>query len=144
MTDATGKTRTDGQPRPLCVLVVDDNKPFAETLAWVLRDLGHRVETCYNGFDALDVAKRFLPDVVLLDVVMPVMSGDEACRRLRAEKHPGMKIFRLTSYDDVAPPESGAARLFDGQLPKPVDLRRLVRVLEEVRATLNQPSLIGT
>lgn len=143
MTDATGKMETDGAPRPLCVLVVDDNKPFAETLAWVLRDLGHRVETCHNGFDALDVAKRFLPDVVLLDVVMPVMSGDETCRRLRAEKHPGMKVFRLTSFDDE-PPGTAMARLFDGQLTKPVDLRRLVRTLEEARAGLRQPSLIGT
>ena len=138
---ASGRTDADGTTKPLRILVADDNKPFAETLAWLLRDMGDKVETCYNGFDALDIVRTFRPDVVILDIVMPVMHGYDACRRLRADaKLAGLKILGLTGYGDALPPEMAKAGLFDQRFVKPLDLPRFMGVLDDIRQGRFRPA----
>src|SRR5947209_6811901 len=70
-------------PPPLRILVVDDSRDGADSLALLLSVLGHRVRTAYDGLAALDVSGTFLPEVVLLDIGLPGMDGCEVACRLR-------------------------------------------------------------
>ena len=66
------------------VLVVDDNRDAAESLAVFLQLSGHTVHTAYDGIEGVAAAETFRPDIVLLDIGMPNLNGYEACRRIRA------------------------------------------------------------
>jgi CheY-like chemotaxis protein len=67
------------------VLVVDDNLDNAESLSMFVRLLGHEVETAHDGLQAIEVAQRFAPDLVLLDIGLPKLDGYEVAQRLRAD-----------------------------------------------------------
>ena len=103
------------------VLVVDDNRDAADTLAEGLADIGYLTRVAYDGPGALAAAVAWKPHVVLLDIGLPVMDGYEVARRLRAE-HRDLKVVALTGYGL----ESDRARLraagFDEHLVKPIDL----------------------
>ncbi|MCP5264824.1 MAG: response regulator [Burkholderiaceae bacterium] len=68
------------------VLVVDDAPVDREVLGRILRDAGCEVLTATNGVEALELARRFRPALVLMDIVMPEMDGFSACRRLAADR----------------------------------------------------------
>ncbi len=112
------------------ILVVDDNYPSAMTLSWAMEANGHEVHTCYNGRDAVEAARTFHPDVVLLDIGMPVMNGLEACRAMRAE--PGTDealIIAQTAWgDDKSKAETKAAG-FNFHIVKPIDLDEVERLV---------------
>ncbi len=78
------------------VLVVDDERDFTDLLAERLRTRGMEVRTAYNGQEALVVARAFAPEVVVLDISMPGMSGLETMDALRAEK-PAPEVILLTA-----------------------------------------------
>jgi len=129
----TGATTTR-PARLLRILIVDDNKSFAETLSWVLEGVGDTVETAHNGPDALDVARRFNPDIIFLDIVLPVMDGYETCRRLRAQSmNPDLKIIAQSGYGDTAAEAASRGACFDAHLTKPLDLRQIVSLLTDIR-----------
>lgn len=117
------------QPSKRRVLVVDDNQDGRETLALVLRDLGFETMTARDGASALSCADIFLPDVVLLDLLMPGISGFKVAETLR--QHPklsGVLLISMSGFnlepDDLRWKRSG----FEHHLIKPMDLR----VLEEL------------
>jgi two-component system CheB/CheR fusion protein len=112
------------------VLVVDDNRDSAESLTALLGLLGHEVEQAHDGRAALEAAHRRAPDLVLLDLGMPGMSGYEVARRLRADTAlTGTALVALTGYgsdeDRRATREAG----FDGHLVKPIDFHALEQIL---------------
>ena len=65
------------------VLVVDDEEPILELLKYNLEKSGYEVKTALDGAKAVDIARKFIPDLVLLDIMMPKMDGVETCRLLR-------------------------------------------------------------
>lgn len=67
------------------ILIVDDNRDGANSLAMVLRMLGNQVFITYDGIAALQAAEAYRPDLVLLDIGLPRMDGHEVCRRIREE-----------------------------------------------------------
>ena len=75
------------------VLLVDDDRDVADSLAEVLRLLDYEVRVAYSGEEALDVAGRYRPDVVILDVNMPGMNGLQAARRLKSDRRLSRKPF---------------------------------------------------
>jgi CheY-like chemotaxis protein len=68
------------------VLIADDNRDAADSLAAIVRDEGYRVHTAYDGREAIDAAARLRPDVVLLDIGMPKLTGYEAARLFRRQE----------------------------------------------------------
>jgi PAS domain S-box-containing protein len=124
-------TQTAQPPGRRRILVVDDNVDAAETLADLLRALGHEVAIAYDGPQALIALESFDADVAVLDIGLPVMDGYELAGRIRGAA-PGRRprLVALTGYglpDDVT---RGRAAGFDEHLIKPVDIDALLEALE--------------
>jgi hypothetical protein len=103
------------------VVVVDDNKDAAESMAMLLRTAGHDVHIENDGVSALRHLTADLPDVLLLDIGLPGLDGYEVARRLRA--HPGgeaVRIYAMTGYGQEDDRRRSLAAGFDGHLVKPV------------------------
>jgi two-component system CheB/CheR fusion protein len=119
--------RPDASPssRVRRVLVVDDDKDAADTLAELLARRGHESCVALDGPAAIEAARTFQPDVVLLDLGLPRMDGYEVARRLREEPS-GAKIFlvALTGYQRDTEQIRQAG--FDRHMMKPPDMRRLL------------------
>ena len=69
------------------VLVVDDDLDIVEILKYNLKNAGYFVKSARNGIKAIKKAKKFIPDIILMDVMMPEMSGIEACSEIRKIDH---------------------------------------------------------
>src|SRR5690606_5271808 len=130
------------------VLVVDDEEPILELLKYNLEKNGYEVKTASNGFQALEIAKKFTPDVVLLDIMMPMMDGVETCRKLR-ENPELQKTFivfltaRSEEYSEVAAFDVGA----DDYITKPIKPRALmsrINALFRRDSKKNPPSNVVT
>jgi two-component system alkaline phosphatase synthesis response regulator PhoP len=109
------------------VLVVDDEEPILELLKYNLEKQGYEVKTAANGQIAVDIAKKFHPDLVLLDIMMPKMDGVEACRQLRAMPDLANTFIvfltaRAEEYSEVAAFDVGA----DDYILKPIKPRALM------------------
>lgn len=109
------------------VLVVDDEEPILELLKYNLEKEGYEVKTAPDGNSAVETARRFHPDLVLLDIMMPKMDGVEACRLLRAmpEMQNTFIVFltaRSEEYSEVAAFDVGA----DDYITKPIKPRALI------------------
>ncbi|MED5618152.1 PAS domain-containing hybrid sensor histidine kinase/response regulator [Ideonella sp. BN130291] len=124
-------TTTSARIRPLPMLVVDDNRDAADTLASLLRLDGHRVEVAYDGEQALSVAAELRPRVVLLDLGLPKLDGFAVARRLRgSEALPAAVLIAVSGYAQASDRESTAAVGFDAHLAKPVELNALYEAIE--------------
>ncbi len=112
------------------ILVVDDNHDTADGLARILRLMGHEVQVAYDGPEALAMVERDAPDVVLLDIGLPTMSGYEVARRIRGR--PGGRDLCLVAQTGWGQPQDkkrSAEAGFDHHLVKPVDSAVLSKLL---------------
>jgi DNA-binding response OmpR family regulator len=115
---------------PCRILVVDDNEDAAESLALLLRLGEHEVRVAYDGQTALATARTFQPEIVLLDLGLPGLSGYEVARRLRHEPDMGeMRIVALTGWGQEEDRRRTRDAGFDHHLVKPVDPDALNRLL---------------
>jgi len=134
----TGADRQGTEQRetaPCRILVVDDLKDVAESLALLLRAHGHEVEAAHDGLAAIARAERFRPDVVLLDIGMPRLDGYGACRRMRAQPWGRkLKIIALTGWGQDADRRKSAEAGFDGHLVKPVAPQAIFALLDEIQS----------
>jgi DNA-binding response OmpR family regulator len=119
------------------ILVVEDELTLQETLTYNLNRQGYEVETANDGQMALDIARRFHPDLILLDVMLPVMDGFEVCRVLRQEMN--TPILMLTARDDEIDRVVGLEVGADDYMTKPFSMREL---LARVKAMLRRVRLI--
>jgi CheY-like chemotaxis protein len=112
------------------VLVVDDNRDSAESLAALIGTLGHEVHLAHDGQQALALARQLAPDLVLLDIGMPGMNGHEVARRLRTDSAlADMILIALTGYGSEDDRRASHEAGFDGHLVKPIDFDALERLL---------------
>ena len=115
------------------VLVVDDNEDSAESMSVLLRLKGHIVESEHDGRHALETAERFRPDVVLLDLGMPGMSGYEVCREIRKQPWGSeMLLIAQTGWGQDQDRQRTKDAGFNGHLIKPIDHDRLEKILSDL------------
>jgi len=128
-------------PAPRRILVVDDHRDGAESMAALLALQGHEVKMAHDGEAALAAADDFRPDVILLDIGLPTLSGYDVCRQLRAAPWGGdVAVIALTGWGDQDAVKKGEAAGFDHHLVKPVDEAVLIATL----AGLPPPTLPST
>ena len=109
------------------IVVADDNRDSAESLALLLGLQGHDVRMAYDGLEAVAEVERFAPDVVLLDIGMPEVDGYEAARRIRAlASTPRPRLIALTGWGQAQDKQAALGAGFDHHLTKPVELDALL------------------
>ncbi|BBA37481.1 PAS/PAC sensor hybrid histidine kinase [Methylocaldum marinum] len=123
-------------PAPLRVLVVDDNYDAADSMALLVNLWGHETRVVHDGRCAVEMCLSYRPDIVLLDLGLPGMSGYEVARHLRNEYGDTMGLFALTGYGQAEDRERSAAAGFDHHLVKPIDPDTLKTLL----ASRNPPT----
>ncbi len=114
------------------ILVVDDKRSNAQSLEVLLRAMGQEVFTAYDGLAGLELARQHLPDVVLLDIGLPVMDGYEVARRCREEPGlRGMTLVAMTGYGKDSDRHRSQEAGFNAHLVKPVNLQDLMLLLTQ-------------
>ena len=117
------------------VLVVDDNRDAADALAMLLRHSGHETFVAYDGASAFASAETHRPDVMLLDIGLPGMSGHDVCRRMRQEPWgQNIRMIALTGWGQEDDRRKSREAGFDGHLVKPVDIAAVLQQFQRVSA----------
>ncbi len=112
------------------VLVIDDNRDAAESLAQLVEMFGHDVEVAFDAFTGLGKASKSLPDVVLCDIGLPGMDGYEFARQLRSLSAPrAVRLVAVSGYAQTDDVEKAAEAGFDGHVAKPPDPAEIERLL---------------
>jgi CheY-like chemotaxis protein len=112
------------------ILVVDDNRDSADSLAMMLKLLGHDVATAHDGLAAVERVRAFQPDVALLDLGMPKLNGYDAARRIRQQPWgQGLVLIALTGWGQEEDMQRSQEAGFDYHLVKPVELAALEKLL---------------
>jgi DNA-binding response OmpR family regulator len=118
------------------VLIVDDEPNIVLSLEFLMRQQGYDVRTAPDGESALAEIERQPPDLVLLDINMPRMSGYEVCERVRANpRWRGVRMLMLTAKGREVEREKGLALGADGYVIKPFATRELVAQVRELLET---------
>ncbi|MDN5298085.1 MAG: two-component system, OmpR family, alkaline phosphatase synthesis response regulator PhoP, partial [Clostridiales bacterium] len=106
------------------ILIADDEAGIVSAVSYALTREGYTVEAAFNGREALALAEHFKPDVLILDIMMPELSGLEVCKALDGNSSAG--IILLTAKDDIVDKVLGLAFGADDYLTKPFDMRELM------------------
>ena len=120
---------------PLRILIVDDNRDSADMLATLLTFGGHDTHTANDGVAAVDAAAKLQPDVIFMDIGLPVLNGFEAARKIReqqSDKRP--LLVALTGWGQDADRRRSESAGFDAHLVKPVDMGLIGKLLVDLRA----------
>ncbi|PLQ00595.1 hybrid sensor histidine kinase/response regulator [Cupriavidus pauculus] len=116
------------------ILIVDDSADSADSMAELLTVLGHHAQPVYTGMRAVEAVRSFAPDVVLLDLEMPDMSGYEVLDALR-QTGLGLRVFALTGRSSPDDRRRTEAAGFDAHLVKPLTVEALCRALADLHAS---------
>ncbi len=117
------------------ILIVEDEHDIAENLVALLNAKGHKAASVGDGADALARARKERPELILLDVMLPRMSGHDVCRHLRADpKTAKIKIVMVTGLGRGGDVDDAFAAGADDYLIKPFDSERLYRKIDKVLA----------
>jgi PAS domain S-box-containing protein len=135
--EPSGNGEKVGGGRQCRILVVDDNRDAADSLAMMLRLLGHDIQTAHDGLEAVQAAASFRPEIVLLDIGLPKLNGYEAARHIRAQPWGGhMALIALTGWGQEEDKRRSLEAGFDHHLTKPVvpaALEKLLALIAPVR-----------
>jgi signal transduction histidine kinase/ActR/RegA family two-component response regulator len=127
------------------ILIADDNRDAADSLGMLLELAGHDVKVAHSGKGALDAGASYRPDIAILDIGMPDMSGYEVARSARRESWGKSAYFvALTGWGQAADKERAAAAGFDRHLTKPIDADVLGALLDAILLEKRKPAHSGT
>ena len=122
------------------VLVVDDNEDAGASLVMLLQIAGHETSMAHDGLAAMEAMELLRPDLVLLDIGLPVLNGYEVCRRVRQQPWgKEIKVIALTGWGQEKDRKESREAGFDGHLVKPVDYGALTSLLASGLATRTEP-----
>jgi two-component system, OmpR family, response regulator VicR len=121
------------------ILVVDDEKPIADILQFNLQKEGYEVQCAYDGNTAVEMVEEFKPDIILLDIMLPLKDGMEVCREVR--KKYDMPIIMLTAKDSEIDKVLGLELGADDYVTKPFSTRELIA---RVKANLRRHQQIAS
>jgi PAS domain S-box-containing protein len=117
----------------LRILIVDDSKDGAESLAILLQFSGHHTDTANDGLEAIAAAQRLHPDLVLLDIGLPKLNGYEVCRRIRKEPWGrDLVLVALTGWGQEEDRQRSKDAGFDAHMVKPLDYEALLKLLADL------------
>jgi len=105
------------------VLIVDDEKSIVDVLSYTLRKEGYEVERAYDGKTALEKVCSFEPQIVILDLMLPIMNGYDVCRKLEGKN---VGIIMITAKNDIVDKVLGLELGADDYLTKPFDIREVI------------------
>jgi signal transduction histidine kinase/ActR/RegA family two-component response regulator len=128
--DTEVKAAGEAAPRRR-VLVVDDNRDSANSLATLLALMGHDVDTAHDGVEAVKKAVTFKADLILLDIGMPRLNGYEAVSWIREQGHKNLTIVALTGWGQEEDRRRSVEAGFDGHIVKPIDVATLTKLLAD-------------
>jgi PAS domain S-box-containing protein len=132
--EVAAPTRTQAPDSALRVLVVDDNRDGADTLALSLDMLGHQVLTVYDPLEAVERASTFAADLAFLDVGMPRLNGFELARRIRETNWGSdLMLVALTGWGQDDDRRRSAEAGFDEHVVKPIDISAIERLCQRAR-----------
>lgn len=122
--------KSDTRSQPLRVLIADDDRDSALTLSTLLEIEGYQVRTVHGGQEALDMSREFRPDVVLLDIGMPKVTGYEAARRLRLRYGNDCPVLiAITGWKQASDKILASLAGFDHHVAKPYEPAQLIALL---------------
>jgi PAS domain S-box-containing protein len=125
------RPRASSQPKPLRVLVADDNRDSAASCAALLESSGHDVSIAHSGSEAFELACRVEPDALLLDIGMPGLNGYQLAQRIRGTSWGrAATLIAITGWGQEQDKRRAREAGFDRHLTKPVDPRRLEGLLQ--------------
>ena len=117
---------------PLRLLIVDDNRDSADSLALLLESQGFAVCVAYDGLQAIDAALSFRPDVLIVDLVMPALDGFQVAKKLRAKPEFATAVFvALSGCADQPHFDEASKAEFDEYIVKPPNIKLLLAILSE-------------
>jgi CheY-like chemotaxis protein len=123
------------------VLIVEDQKENLDLMAYLLRAFGHEVVTASNGAEGLETARRERPDLMVIDIQMPVMNGMELVAAVKGDVAlASIPAVGVTAFAMVGDRDRIVAAGFDGYLSKPIDPSSFVTDLEAFLARSSGPS----
>lgn len=113
------------------ILVVDDNRDACESMSQLFDLLGHTVKTAFNGLDALALAEEFQPEIMFMDIGMPLLNGFETVRRIRTQPWgQSIRVVAVTGWGQDRDRAQSRSAGFDGHLVKPVSLQAVQEQLD--------------
>jgi CheY-like chemotaxis protein len=122
-------------PRPNRILIVDDNQANRELLEAYLSTLDCELDIAVDGREALDKARTFRPDLILLDVMMPKLSGFEVCLKIKQDAElKGIMILMVTALNELGDIERAVDAGTNDFLSKPVQKLELLKRVENLLA----------
>ena len=131
--NTSGQAKAAARQQPLRVLIADDDRDGALTLSTLLEIEGYEVRTVHGGQDALDMARDFRPDVVLLDIGMPKVTGYEAARRLRLRYGNDCPVLvAITGWKQASDKILASLAGFDHHVAKPYEPAHLIELLSTI------------
>ncbi len=123
------------------LLIVDDSRDGAESLAMLLEFGGHETHMAHDGVEAIDAAERLRPDAVLLDIGLPRLNGYEVCSRIRGEPWgKDMVLVALTGWGQDEDRQRSKNAGFDAHMVKPVDYEVLLQLLASLPLSAHEQS----
>ena len=132
---------------PLKILVVDDDLDIIEILKYNLNKSGYLVKSAKNGIEAIKKAKKFMPNIILMDVMMPEMSGIEACSEIKQidELSETMIIFlsaRSEDYTQISAYDAGADDYISKPIKPKILLKKISNIAKKIKSNKNMPIVL--
>ena len=131
----------------LKILVVDDDLDIIEILKYNLNKSGYLVKSAKNGIEAIKRAKKFMPNIILMDVMMPEMSGIEACSEIKEidELSETMIIFlsaRSEDYTQISAYDAGADDYISKPIKPKILLKKISNIAKKIKSNKNMPIVL--